>query len=539
MHRLLVLTTLVLAAFVVGPCSGLIRIQSHISLDHNENLLGLHASAEDFVDSTFVLFVSNSNTEPPLDTHMESLVSSLEHDDCILLYSVTEPHELLYKVYCHDKSIDDSIGNDEITPELMLNATIHNYLYRFFGREHVTVERNQLVRRPHFFYGNEYTLRYAMQLDAMRGGGGGGGASNDSQQFESASMMMPSSETLDRLQALNYIETNVGWALDRIDQRAGMLDQRYKYILNTPDIDIYVIDTGIRVSHVEFEGRASFLINTVGDGIDTDMSGHGTFCASEVAGKTFGVAKKARLYGVKVLDSLGDGDLFTIQAGILQVIQTSRLNTSRRAVASISLGGTKSTLLDNAVASLTANNIAAIVSAGNAGADACLYSPAALGGVSGANVITVGATDNNDFRPTFSNYGSCVSISAPGVSITAAWFTSDTATRSLTGTSMAAPLVAGVAALVLQQNPALSVRQTKDLILSWATPNIVDYASITGGGKNLLYSLIDVSVATSPPLSPPPTPILITLPSNDAKRHATGAKLSLLLSILCIVLVAL
>lgn len=532
MYSISVLTALILCIFIASAsCSGRddrINIQSHISLDHNENLLSLHANAEDFVDSTFVLFVKISDKQPPLDAHMESLTQALAHDDCILLYSVVEPHDLLYRVYCHDKSIDSSVSDDEITPDMLLNTTLSDYLYRFFERESVTVERNQIVRRPHFFYGNEHTLQYAMLLDAMGG---------NNTQVGSASMMMPSSETMERLRALNYIAMNVGWGLDRIDQRAGILDQRYNYILNTPDVDIYVIDTGIRVSHADFDGRAIFLINTVGDGIDTDMAGHGTFCASEVAGKTYGVAKNARLYGVKVLDSLGDGDLFTIQAGILQVLKTSRLNTSRRAVASMSLGGTKSTLIDNAVASLTQNNIVAVVSAGNAGADACLYSPSGMGGVSSANVITVGATDVNDFRPTWSNYGRCVSISAPGAAITAAWITGDTSTRILSGTSMAAPLVAGTAALVLQQNPGLSVSEAKDLILTWATPNIVDYASITGGGKNLLYSLIDISVAVTPSPPPPPSPILITLPSNNAKRHTTEAKLSLLLALLSIVLV--
>ena len=273
----------------------------------------------------------------------------------------------------------------------------------------------------------------------------------------------------------------------------------------------------------------------MGDGIDTDMAGHGTFCASEAAGKSYGVAKKARLFAVKVLDSLGDGDLFTIQAGIIQVIETARLNPNRRAVASLSLGGGGSSMLDTAVASLTANNIIVAVSAGNSGADACLYSPAALGGLSSSHVLTVGASDINDFRPTWSNYGRCVSISAPGASITAAWPTSDTATHTLSGTSMAAPLVAGVCALVLQQNMNLSPAEVKEIVLQWATPGIIDYASISGGGKNLLYSLIDLSVTPPPPSSsqPPLSVILIDLPGTSS---ATNVQKSILLSFTLIVL---
>lgn len=503
-----------------------IKIESHISEDLNEDLLSLHSSAEEFVDSTWIILItSKKNIEPRLDV----LNKALGNDHCTLLYSAVGEKDLLFKVYCRNISIDDSILDDnEAIIDTILNHTLNEYLSPFFVDDEVQIEKNKLLRRPHFFYGNDHTLEYAVSMDARK--------NNKNKDTDEMNIMMPSTSALNRIMIENFIEINVGWDLDRIDQHTGMLDQRYQYMLNTPDIDIYIIDTGIRVSHSEFEGRALWLINTVGDGINTDMAGHGTFCASEAAGKTFGVAKKARLYAVKVLDSLGDGDLFTIQAGILQVLETSRANPGRRAVTSLSLGGTKSSILENAVSSLTANNIVVSVSAGNSGADSCLYSPAALGGIPNAHVLTVGATDINDYRPTWSNYGQCVSISAPGDTITAAWITSDTSTRTLSGTSMAAPLVAGVAALVLQQDASKSVADVKSIILAWATPNIVDYASVTGGGKNLLYSLIDLSVSI--PTSPPSSIVIVTAPPTDGTSSGSHIHMKLfflLLSTLSVV----
>lgn len=499
-------------------------IEKHVTADYNEGLLSLHSSAESFIESTWILLVKPINGKRIDDPHMETLKECITKDQCILLYSRRKETSLLFKVYCHRTFIDDNVT--DITIDTILPNTLAHYLYHYFDKADVQTEKNKLIRRPHFFYGNDHMLEYAARMDANKGSTLNG---------EGETIMMPSNEAMDRIKALKYIETNIGWNLDRIDQHAGMLDQRYQYMLYAPDIDIYVIDTGIRTTHNEFEGRATFLVNTVGDNIDTDMAGHGTFCASEVAGKTFGVAKRAHLYAVKVLDSLGDGDLFTIQAGILHVIETARLNSSRRAVASLSLGGTKSPLLENAVASLTENNIVVAVSAGNSGADSCLYSPAGLGGVPSANVLTVGASDINDYRPNWSNYGSCVSLSAPGATITAAWYTSDSATRSLSGTSMAAPLVAGVAALVLQQDMSLSVASVKQTILAWSTPNIVDYASIMGGGKNLLYSLIDVSVAPPPPS---PSIVVIGIPPapTDTSDASTVTRMSLLLGTLMVAL---
>ena len=223
------------------------------------------------------------------------------------------------------------------------------------------------------------------------------------------------------------------------------------------------------------------------------------------------------------MDSNGDGDLSSIQAGIMQVVESSQVNTSRRVVVNLSLGGPKSTLFDNAIMSLTNLNLFVSVSAGNSGDDACNYSPADLGDDPTTIVMSVAASDINDFRPSFSNYGSCVTISAPGVSVTGAWYTSDTATNVLDGTSMSSPLVCGVGAIILQEELSLSISSVKSKILTWATPNIIDYTSSTGGGKNLLFSLVVPSETppteaptTTPPTShnvPPPPPEFLSTSS--------------------------
>ena len=261
--------------------------------------------------------------------------------------------------------------------------------------------------------------------------------------------------------------------------------------------------------------------------------GHGTFVSSQVAGQNYGVLKNAQIYAVKVLDDNGDGDLFSIEAGIMQVIETSQLNASRRSIASMSLGGPQSTAFDNAVNTLLTNNIVTVVSAGNSGQDAVTFSPADLG--CSTNIITVGASDINDFKPSWSNYGSCVTISAPGNAVPGAWYTSDTATNVLSGTSMSCPYVSGVAGLVLQQDLTLSILQVKTFITQWATQDIVDFTSNNGGGKNLLYSLIDITQTPPPTTMAPPTLPPVPSPNFELKGnhiHSTIHLLLLLLSIL-------
>lgn len=178
---------------------------------------------------------------------------------------------------------------------------------------------------------------------------------------------------------------------------------------------------------------------------------------------------------------------------------------SRRSVVNLSLGGSKSSILDAIIAVLTQNGIFVSVSAGNSGGDACNYSPSGMGGLNSADdVLSVGASDINDAKPSWSNYGSCVSVSAPGKGILSAWASSNSATAILDGTSMASPFTAGLAGLIWDQNRNLTVPEVLQLVLTWVTPNIITSTSFTGGGKNLIYSLV---VHDEAPPSVPPIPV--------------------------------
>lgn len=470
-----------------------IKINRHASTLRQDRLLSLHSDPEDFIGATWIIFIDRAVS----DLTVTQLQKYLLKDQCELLESAIGQQQVMFKIYCNTSDKIAAANRVEPSGDFLTN-TLDQFLYKQVDKSAIHVEQNKLMRRPsHFYYGTSQILDYAIRYDegliTPDGYGGGDG------------IKIPDKKTYDRIRELNFLENSAPWALDRIDQHTGSLDNTYQYIDKASDIDVYVIDSGIRVTHQEFQGRASFLINTVGDSINTDCVGHGTFVASEIGGLTYGVAKSVHLYGVKVLDCNGDGDLFTIQAGVMQVIETSKTNTSRRGVVNLSLGGSKSTLLDNAILTLVSNNLVVAVSAGNSGADACNYSPADLGGSSSANVITVSASDINDDRPSWANTGACVSISAPGSNVAGAWYTSDSATNVLSGTSMASPLVAGVAALLLEQDLTLTVPQIKTLILAWATPSIVDFTSSAGGGKNLLYSLIVASDPLPPTLPPHPT----------------------------------
>ena len=251
--------------------------------------------------------------------------------------------------------------------------------------------------------------------------------------------------------------------------------------------------------------------------------------SSLIGGITFGICKNIQLKAVKVLDQNGAGSSFTISAGINYIIDNIDAIRNgdpaiKKLVANLSLGGPASTAIDSAVQQLIDNNIAVSVAAGNEDDDACLYSPSRL-----SSVLSVGASDINDIRPVFSNFGSCVDLSAPGVDVEGAWLGSNTDTRILSGTSMASPLVCGVLALVWQMDKSLTNIQVQNIVKAWATPNIVEGASTDGGGKNLLYSLINPLV--SPPVvSPVPTPV----PANSNITKFILTNLLLLLFIIVI-----
>jgi aqualysin 1 len=273
-------------------------------------------------------------------------------------------------------------------------------------------------------------------------------------------------------------QTNPPWGLDRIDQRNRPLSATYTYNWTGAGVRVYVIDTGIRTTHTQFGGRASNVFDAFG-GSGADCNGHGTHVSGTVGGSTYGVAKSALLRGVRVLDCNGSGSTSGVIAGVDWV----RNNHIAPAVANMSLGGGVSTALDTAVNNLSNAGVAIAVAAGNSNANACNSSPSRA-----ANAITVGSTTSTDARSSFSNFGTCVDLFAPGSSILSSWFSSDTATATLSGTSMASPHVAGVAALYKQANPSASSTTLRNAIVNNATTNVISNPG-TGSPNRLLYSL--------------------------------------------------
>ncbi|WP_439658519.1 S8 family serine peptidase [Lentzea sp. HUAS TT2] len=287
------------------------------------------------------------------------------------------------------------------------------------------------------------------------------------------------------------------WGLDRLDQITGRSNGQYVSAgSGAGNVRAYVIDTGIRTTHTDFGGRASWGTNTTGDNNNTDCNGHGTHVAGTIGGATHGVAKAVRLVAVKVLNCFGSGSTAGVISGVDWVTQ----NAVRPAVANMSLGGGVSATLDAAVEASIAAGITYTVAAGNSNRDACTTSPART-----PNAITVGATDRSDVRPTNwtsggSNFGACVDVFAPGDDITSASNTGDTATRALSGTSMAAPHAAGVAALYLQRNRNASpttvwfemafAESTKDVVVNpgAGSPNLLLNSRYTFGGPDGDYS---------------------------------------------------
>ncbi|MFN2525120.1 MAG: S8 family serine peptidase [Actinomycetota bacterium] len=292
-------------------------------------------------------------------------------------------------------------------------------------------------------------------------------------------------------------QTSATWGLDRIDQRDLPLNSSYTYNATGSGVTAYIIDTGIRFSHSEFGGRAVSGVDKIDGGTADDCDGHGTHVAGTVGGSTYGVAKQVRLVAVRVLDCNGSGSTSGVIAGVDWV--TSDHAAGAPAAANMSLGGGASSSLDTAVKNSITDGISYSVSAGNGDflgrpQNACNYSPARV-----AEALTISATDKTDTKASWANYGSCVDLFAPGVSITSAWSTSDTATDTISGTSMASPHVAGVAALYLEANPSAGPAAVAQAITSNATPNKVSSPG-SGTPNRLLYSgFISAEPDTTPP----------------------------------------
>jgi hypothetical protein len=304
--------------------------------------------------------------------------------------------------------------------------------------------------------------------------------------------------------SLNATQTGATWGLDRVDQRNLPLSSSYVYNARGTGVHAYIIDTGIRLTHQEFTGRIGNGYDVVTSGGNaSDCNGHGTHVAATVGGTTYGVAKNVTLHAVRVLDCQGSGT----EAGVIAGVDWVTANRQSPAVANMSLGGDANQALDDAVTRSINAGITYAIAAGNDTTNACLYSPART-----PAAITVGATNSTDSMAWFSNYGTCVDLFAPGENITSAWSTSNTATNTISGTSMAAPHVAGAAALYLERNPTVTPLQVRNALVNNGTPGKI--TNLGSGSPNVLLYTGFIPPATGGDTTAPTA--TVTAPAHGA-----------------------
>lgn len=318
---------------------------------------------------------------------------------------------------------------------------------------------------------------------------------------------------------MNATETvaAVSWGLDRLDQRSLPLDNSYTFNSRGSGVRVYIVDTGLRLSHSEFGGRAVSGYTAINDGNGTnDCHGHGTHVGGTVGGSSAGVARGVTLVAVRVLDCGGSGSNSGVIAGIDYIVSQKNANPSVPMVANMSLGGGFSSALNDAVGRAVSAGVTFAVAAGNSNVDACTSSPA-----SSPSALTVGATEANDARAYFSNYGSCLDIFAPGTNIVSSWIYDDWSMGAASGTSMASPHVAGVAALILGDYPSASPASVRTAMLDGANQSVTNGAGSTSALLTNLYSA--PSTSTPPPTQPPttqptpPAPVSISLSVAKAR----------------------
>jgi subtilisin family serine protease len=274
------------------------------------------------------------------------------------------------------------------------------------------------------------------------------------------------------------VQPNPTWGLDRIDQHSLPLDGKFSPLSAGKGVTAYVVDTGIARANAEFKGRIRGGFSSVPGGTE-DCNGHGTHVSGTIGGSTFGVARAVTLVPVRVLDCNGHGSATGVIAGLDWVVGNHK--AGEPAVLNMSLGGGVSAALDKAVKRVVADGVTVVVAAGNTNSDACLSSPSRV-----PTAITVGATQRTDQRASFSNWGTCVDMFAPGVNITSAWVGGSKSTNTISGTSMATPHVTGAAAVVLSVHPQMKPLDVASTLLSMATTGAVTDVG-QGSPNTLLY----------------------------------------------------